>query len=116
MIRRPPRSTLFPYTTLFRSARRPRSHRRDVRAERHVPASHGTPAARHRHPVLRHRRPSLTTVPPRPVGAAALMGTTEGSVVGEFPGIFERVLAVKQATVHPIRGRHARAARAALVP
>src|SRR3712207_7401866 len=25
MIRRPPRSTLFPYTTLFRSARRPRS-------------------------------------------------------------------------------------------
>src|SRR2546426_6171971 len=24
MIRRPPRSTLFPYTTLFRSARRPR--------------------------------------------------------------------------------------------
>src|SRR5688572_31096774 len=31
MIRRPPRSTLFPYTTLFRSdrhARRPRTHRR----------------------------------------------------------------------------------------
>src|SRR5208283_5538892 len=25
MIRRPPRSTLFPYTTLFRSRRRPRS-------------------------------------------------------------------------------------------
>src|SRR3712207_7410026 len=30
MIRRPPRSTLFPYTTLFRSAR-------DARAERRVP-------------------------------------------------------------------------------
>src|SRR3712207_8476497 len=29
MIRRPPRSTLFPYTTLFRSSRRP------VRGERH---------------------------------------------------------------------------------
>src|SRR3712207_9583666 len=29
MIRRPPRSTLFPYTTLFRS--RPRRHRRAVR-------------------------------------------------------------------------------------
>src|SRR2546430_4832274 len=28
MIRRPPRSTLFPYTTLFRSRRRGRSHRR----------------------------------------------------------------------------------------
>src|SRR5437762_7027771 len=26
MIRRPPRSTLFPYTTLFRSCRRPRRH------------------------------------------------------------------------------------------
>src|SRR2546430_5088188 len=28
MIRRPPRSTLFPYTTLFRSPRRPRAARR----------------------------------------------------------------------------------------
>src|SRR5438034_1543319 len=28
MIRRPPRSTLFPYTTLFRSCRRPRSRAR----------------------------------------------------------------------------------------
>src|SRR5438552_13963060 len=27
MIRRPPRSTLFPYTTLFRSRSRPRTHR-----------------------------------------------------------------------------------------
>src|SRR5688572_31414418 len=27
MIRRPPRSTLFPYTTLFRSSRRARAHR-----------------------------------------------------------------------------------------
>src|SRR2546426_6897850 len=26
MIRRPPRSTLFPYTTLFRSGQRPRAH------------------------------------------------------------------------------------------
>src|SRR3546814_5510559 len=35
MIRRPPRSTrtdtLFPYTTLFRSAARPREHRREQR-------------------------------------------------------------------------------------
>src|SRR3712207_8319387 len=31
MIRRPPRSTLFPYTTLFRSTRfRPRTHRGEV--------------------------------------------------------------------------------------
>src|SRR5258708_22733465 len=35
MIRRPPRSTLFPYTTLFRSRRRPRdSPRRRQRAGR----------------------------------------------------------------------------------
>src|SRR6266704_6359762 len=35
MIRRPPRSTLFPYTTLFRSpVRRPPDLRRDVRDER----------------------------------------------------------------------------------
>src|SRR5437867_8543852 len=50
MIRRPPRSTLFPYTTLFRSRRAaaPRSQGRDSRAgdalppalQRAVPASH----------------------------------------------------------------------------
>src|SRR3989449_11744356 len=41
MIRRPPRSTLFPYTTLFRSHPRPTVHRlrRDVPSvERDVPA------------------------------------------------------------------------------
>src|SRR2546422_6467522 len=48
MIRRPPRSTLFPYTTLFRSVRvplperrdvlhpRPRRHRADLRSEEHT--------------------------------------------------------------------------------
>src|SRR5262245_65344480 len=35
MIRRPPRSTLFPYTTLFRSLRRPRG-RRSARARRRL--------------------------------------------------------------------------------
>src|SRR5438270_6781167 len=34
MIRRPPRSTLFPYTTLFRSRRGPRRHRPAHRAGR----------------------------------------------------------------------------------
>src|SRR3989442_3596998 len=33
MIRRPPRSTLFPYTTLFRSERRPRAERAGLRPE-----------------------------------------------------------------------------------
>src|SRR6266436_6800692 len=52
MIRRPPRSTLFPYTTLFRSlprplpsggpARRPnRSHRRRDRKSTRLNSSHG---------------------------------------------------------------------------
>src|SRR2546425_9099922 len=39
MIRRPPRSTLFPYTTLFRSA--PRVAPGGVRAARRLPPSHG---------------------------------------------------------------------------
>src|SRR6266567_5269021 len=37
MIRRPPRSTLFPYTTLFRS----RPHRGQAQAHRRVPAARG---------------------------------------------------------------------------
>src|SRR3712207_6959962 len=39
MIRRPPRSTLFPYTTLFRSVREARRAREDDRA--HAPRSPG---------------------------------------------------------------------------
>src|SRR2546425_1316420 len=43
MIRRPPRSTLFPYTTLFRSAaiRRRREHDLDVRLEAAQERQHG---------------------------------------------------------------------------
>src|SRR2546422_4578204 len=44
MIRRPPRSTLFPYTTLFRSQERGRARRRPGRRG-NVPA-HGHDAAR----------------------------------------------------------------------
>src|SRR5437660_9699215 len=33
MIRRPPRSTLFPYTTLFRSLQRSTEHHRNITAE-----------------------------------------------------------------------------------
>src|SRR3712207_7343597 len=36
MIRRPPRSTLFPYTTLFRSARGPNRLRQRATLRRHV--------------------------------------------------------------------------------
>src|SRR3712207_8473927 len=38
MIRRPPRSTLFPYTTLFRSGRRAEAHQR--RLARRRPGAH----------------------------------------------------------------------------
>src|SRR2546422_11012227 len=44
MIRRPPRSTLFPYTTLFRSSVRPRQH-----PTRKAPAVFPPPAPPH-HP------------------------------------------------------------------
>src|SRR3712207_8075395 len=58
MIRRPPRSTLFPYTTLFRSARvpdgggralvgrRPRQHQRHLRQRRARRATYGTERGR----------------------------------------------------------------------
>src|SRR5574338_256686 len=53
MIRRPPRSTLFPYTTLFRSVPLPRRHRarehrageRGAGAERNAPLQGDDPAA-----------------------------------------------------------------------
>src|SRR2546430_14637989 len=43
MIRRPPRSTLFPYTTLFRSPNRAGRHRQQVapRRQRHSRGIHG---------------------------------------------------------------------------
>src|SRR3712207_7505420 len=44
MIRRPPRSTLFPYTTLFRSHHEGRQEPRGVRAAGQVPALAGGPA------------------------------------------------------------------------
>src|SRR5687768_18280602 len=48
MIRRPPRSTLFPYTTLFRSARRAPDHSGDA-GRRRARAEHGGgPAGRRR--------------------------------------------------------------------
>src|SRR2546429_5092438 len=47
MIRRPPRSTLFPYTTLFRSAR-----------ARSPQSSRGTPWGAHRRPARPWRRAS----------------------------------------------------------
>src|SRR5207249_5348167 len=48
MIRRPPRSTLFPYTTLFRSRVRPRRVRRDRAVVDDAPAARGLAQQRDR--------------------------------------------------------------------
>src|SRR2546425_6471806 len=57
MIRRPPRSTLFPYTTLFRSAAAPaESSSADIRRPRHKEI---------RTPGHHRRRPSASTGPGR---------------------------------------------------
>src|SRR5688572_31507415 len=58
MIRRPPRSTLFPYTTLFRSDRR-----RDRQPGRRGGCSPGHPRRRRR--ALRSRRDTRDVPPPR---------------------------------------------------
>src|SRR2546422_5242068 len=57
MIRRPPRSTLFPYTTLFRSrgALRERSGRRHRRPLREVHLGEGPAEHPPRRAALRHR-------------------------------------------------------------
>src|SRR3712207_7056573 len=57
MIRRPPRSTLFPYTTLFRSAGTTTRRRRTARRRR---SCSGT------EPALRPSRPSATRTSRRP--------------------------------------------------
>src|SRR5258708_29151440 len=69
MIRRPPRSTLFPYTTLFRSQVTPRSGR-----------------VRRLDPVRRHpAAPPLA--PPRPGGAAPGRAVARAAVPGPAPQI-----------------------------
>src|SRR3712207_7879837 len=50
MIRRPPRSTLFPYTTLFRS-RRPRRHGLQERQRFHIRRRRRRPARAHAAPA-----------------------------------------------------------------
>src|SRR3712207_9532224 len=61
MIRRPPRSTLFPYTTLFRSARGPAEVRHDPRVHRPSPGDRQREEARppgaDQHPDRAEERP-----------------------------------------------------------
>src|SRR2546426_5851135 len=73
MIRRPPRSTLFPYTTLFRSRRTGRAVRPHGRfgdcARRPAYVPHG--------PDVRRARPSPSTAGARPGGARSEEHTSE---------------------------------------
>src|SRR3712207_8952464 len=62
MIRRPPRSTLFPYTTLFRSV----EHARHRRPRRRAGGARPLPPAAP--PQLRRRRRRGPGPPPRPHG------------------------------------------------
>src|SRR3712207_6854299 len=55
MIRRPPRSTLFPYTTLFRSHRPPGRRRTDVRLHTRVDGRDGARVARLDHTCTSRR-------------------------------------------------------------
>src|SRR3712207_7476024 len=60
MIRRPPRSTLFPYTTLFRSVGEPvRAHQHPARERQHSPRRHPPRAGGGALPPVRggHPRP-----------------------------------------------------------
>src|SRR2546426_1948928 len=62
MIRRPPRSTLFPYTTLFRSLRVLRQDDREDRAVRHRQGHRLLPGA----PGVGHTRGALRADPGHP--------------------------------------------------
>src|SRR5256886_12396765 len=75
MIRRPPRSTLFPYTTLFRSAYE-EAHEASVLVRRalRLPSHRHLPTTRPRDPLSRRRdrarpraQPRLPADDPRPV-------------------------------------------------
>src|SRR5256886_13712775 len=65
MIRRPPRSTLFPYTTLFRSPPRLAASAElfvahQLQRERRLCHQHERDPAKYGQPVPRHRQPGLT--------------------------------------------------------
>src|SRR2546422_7634699 len=73
MIRRPPRSTLFPYTTLFRSRRDPRRHGRTQ-----PPVAHGpTVLGRSTRDQQRRRRHELHPVRAQPAAARSEEHTSE---------------------------------------
>src|SRR2546430_12796115 len=56
MIRRPPRSTLFPYTTLFRSVRAAQGRKGSFEVDPYLRSGHGRPDACKGNPFARETR------------------------------------------------------------
>src|SRR5256886_13086786 len=82
MIRRPPRSTLFPYTTLFRS----HTDRREQQRRRQTPTEQLDRGVAHRH-VTQHPRHDRPPLERRAVRAQRHLGTrTPGDVGGALGG------------------------------
>src|SRR2546421_8854853 len=63
MIRRPPRSTLFPYTTLFRSGRDVNVLHDDGGKDQGIDPARGHSQARQERPVLSEQRGHATDIP-----------------------------------------------------
>src|SRR3989454_12199347 len=89
MIRRPPRSTLFPYTTLFRSDAGARSEHALVEAEPHdAVAALGTRAHlgqpdEHAQPDVRRKRPGLVHLARGRTGESGFLQERLGASIGE---------------------------------
>src|SRR3712207_8055102 len=97
MIRRPPRSTLFPYTTLFRSVLPPRH------PDRRGPAARGAPQLDGVDPALHGTRPG------RPAGRGGSGGRPGGARSGEHTSelpsrqyLVCRLLLEKKKNIHVI--------------
>src|SRR3712207_4281249 len=98
MIRRPPRSTLFPYTTLFRSADRPGRRRRALVLGDDRDAGQGQRLGER--PRLRSRAERLLealerdgVAPPRHVHAGAVDDLLEDAHAGTTPASWSRIAA-----------------------
>src|SRR2546425_7788142 len=90
MIRRPPRSTLFPYTTLFRSATRARRHRLGRARGRVLPPA-GLDATHESHPAR-----CMVCARPPPVGAAGARSEEHTSELQSLAYLVCRLLLEKK--------------------
>src|SRR6266513_5957809 len=109
MIRRPPRSTLFPYTTLFRSARtRPRGNPAVWSVLRQAGRCRGRSLGR-------TSRPQLVVSQAATLWRRSRRAREEGAPVIEptpWEGVTARAAAVRPVRVQPLRRRASRTLRA----